>query len=313
MQVKISDSIKYIGVDDKTIDLFESQYLVPNGISYNSYLIVDEKVAIMDTVDKRKTDEWLENLDRELNGRTPDYLVISHLEPDHASNIKVVSEKYPSMKLVGNAKTFSMLPQFFPDFDFADKTVTVKEGDELELGSHKLTFIMAPMVHWPEVTVSYEVQKRFFSLRTASAHSVHLTLRRTIGLARQEDITSISAVSMVFRFRIFSKKPQSLILGKSARFTVLYLTKILVGTSVFTIHGANMSLKPTVCSLHIVRFTATQPRQPKSFVKSSNQKPTKRFRLQTFHVQTLPRILRTHSVSAEWLLSHRAMTAACSR
>ena len=156
MQVKISDSIKYIGVDDKTIDLFESQYLVPNGISYNSYLIVDEKVAIMDTVDKRKTDEWLENLDRELNGRTPDYLVISHLEPDHASNIKVVSEKYPSMKLVGNAKTFSMLPQFFPDFDFADKTVTVKEGDELELGSHKLTFIMAPMVHWPEVMVSYD-------------------------------------------------------------------------------------------------------------------------------------------------------------
>ena len=143
---------------------FESQYLVPNGISYNSYLIVDEKVAIMDTVDKRKTDEWLENLDRELNGRTPDYLVISHLEPDHASNIKVVSEKYPSMKLVGNAKTFSMLPQFFPDFDFADKTVTVKEGDELELGSHKLTFIMAPMVHWPEVMVSYEsAEKVLFS------------------------------------------------------------------------------------------------------------------------------------------------------
>ena len=164
MQVKISDSIKYIGVDDKAIDLFESQYLVPNGISYNSYLIVDEKVAIMDTVDKRKTDEWLENLDRELNGRTPDYLVISHLEPDHASNIKVVSEKYPSMKLVGNAKTFSMLPQFFPDFDFADKTVTVKEGDELELGSHKLTFIMAPMVHWPEVMVSYEsAEKVLFS------------------------------------------------------------------------------------------------------------------------------------------------------
>lgn len=267
MQVKISDSIKYIGVDDKTIDLFESQYLVPNGISYNSYLIIDEKVAIMDTVDKRKTDEWLENLDRELNGRTPDYLVISHLEPDHASNIKVVSEKYPSMKLVGNAKTFSMLPQFFPDFDFADKTVTVKEGDELELGSHKLTFIMAPMVHWPEVMVHMKTQKRFFSLRTASAHSAHLTLRRMIGLARQEDITSISAVSTVFRFRIFSKKPQSLIFGKSVRFTVLYLTRTLVGTSVFTIYGASMSLKPTVCSLRIVRFTATQPRLPKSFVR----------------------------------------------
>ena len=305
MQVKISDSIKYIGVDDKTIDLFESQYLVPNGISYNSYLIVDEKVAIMDTVDKRKTDEWLENLDRELNGRTPDYLVISHLEPDHASNIKVVSEKYPSMKLVGNAKTFSMLPQFFPDFDFADKTVTVKEGDELELGSHKLTFIMAPMVHWPEVMVSYEsAEKVLFSADGFGTFGA---------LDAQEDITSISAVSTVFRFRIFSKKPQSLIFGKSARFTVLFLTKISVGTSVFTIHGASMSLKPTVCSLHIVRFTATQPRQPKSFVKSSNQKPTKRFRLQTFHAQTLLRILRTHSVSAEWLLSHRAMTAVCSR
>ena len=145
MQVKISDSIKYIGVDDKTIDLFESQYLVPNGISYNSYLILDEKVAIMDTVDKRKTDEWLENLDRELNGRTPDYLVISHLEPDHASNIEVVSEKYPSMKLVGNAKTFSMLPQFFPDFEFADKTVTVKEGDELALKIFDFTGTMLGM------------------------------------------------------------------------------------------------------------------------------------------------------------------------
>ena len=267
MQVKISDSIKYIGVDDKTIDLFESQYLVPNGISYNSYLIVDEKVAIMDTVDKRKTDEWLENLDRELNGRTPDYLVISHLEPDHASNIKVVSEKYPSMKLVGNAKTFSMLPQFFPDFDFADKTVTVKEGDELELGSHKLTFIMAPMVHWPEVMVSYEnAEKVLFS---ADGFGTFGTLDA------QEDDWACEARryyfnicgSTVFRFRIFSKKPQSLIFGKSVRFTVLYLTRTLVGTSVFTIYGASMSLKPTVCSLRIVRFTATQPRLPKSFVR----------------------------------------------
>ncbi len=313
MQVKISDSIKYIGVDDKTIDLFESQYLVPNGISYNSYLIVDEKVAIMDTVDKRKTDEWLENLDRELNGRTPDYLVISHLEPDHASNIKVVSEKYPSMKLVGNAKTFSMLPQFFPDFDFADKTVTVKEGDELELGSHKLTFIMAPMVHWPEVMVSYEsAEKVLFSADGFGTFGA---------LDAQEDDWACEARRYYFNIcgkygvqvQNLLKKAQSLIFGKSARFTVLYLTKILVGTSVFTIYGANMSLKPTVCSLHIVRFTATQPKLPKSFVKSSNQKPTKRFRLLTFHAQTLPRILRTHSVSAEWLLSHRAMTAVCSQ
>lgn len=163
MKVTISDSIKYIGVDDKTIDLFESQYIVPNGVSYNSYLILDEKIAVMDTVDKRKTDEWLQNLESELCGKTPDYLVISHLEPDHSSNIKVLLEKYPDIKLVGNAKTFNMLPQFF-DIDLSDKTITVKEGDTLDLGTHKLTFAMAPMVHWPEVMVEYEsTEKILFS------------------------------------------------------------------------------------------------------------------------------------------------------
>lgn len=163
MKVTISDSIKYIGVDDKTIDLFESQYVVPNGVSYNSYLILDEKIAVMDTVDKRKTDEWLKNLETELCGKTPDYLVISHLEPDHSSNIKVLLEKYPNVKLVGNAKTFNMLPQFF-DIDLTDKTITVKEGDTLDLGAHKLTFAMAPMVHWPEVMVEYEsTEKVLFS------------------------------------------------------------------------------------------------------------------------------------------------------
>ena len=163
MEVKISDSIKYIGVDDKDIDLFESQYIVENGIAYNSYLILDEKIAVMDTVDKRKTDEWYNNLKTALNGKTPDYLVISHLEPDHASNIRTLAEKYPEMKLVGNVKTFNMLPQFF-DFDIEGRTVTVKEGDTLDLGSHKLTFFMAPMVHWPEVMVSYEsTEKVLFS------------------------------------------------------------------------------------------------------------------------------------------------------
>lgn len=163
MEVKISDSIKYIGVDDKDIDLFESQYIVENGIAYNSYLILDEKIAVMDTVDKRKTDEWYNNLETALDGKTPDYLVISHLEPDHASNIKTLAEKYPEMKLVGNVKTFNMLPQFF-DFDFEGRTVTVKEGDTLDLGTHKLTFFMAPMVHWPEVMVSYEsAEKVLFS------------------------------------------------------------------------------------------------------------------------------------------------------
>ncbi len=164
MKVQISDAVKYIGVDDKTIDLFESQYIVPNGISYNSYVIMDEKIAVMDTVDKRKTDEWFANLEEALDGRTPDYLIIHHLEPDHASNIKTLADKYPSMKLVGNAKTFSMMPQYFETLDLTDRTLTVKEGDELELGSHTLKFFMAPMVHWPEVMVSYEnTEKILFS------------------------------------------------------------------------------------------------------------------------------------------------------
>lgn len=162
-KIKISDAIKYIGVDDKTIDLFESQYVVPNGISYNSYLILDEKVTVMDTVDARATDEWLSNLEEALDGKAVDYLVISHLEPDHASNIQLLAEKFPGMKLVGNVKTFNMLPQFF-DFDFSDRTVTVKEGDTLSLGKHTLQFFMAPMVHWPEVMVTYEQsEKTLFS------------------------------------------------------------------------------------------------------------------------------------------------------
>lgn len=157
--IKVTDSIKYIGVDDKDLDLFESQYIIPNGIAYNSYVILDEKIAVMDTVDARKTEEWLENLEKALDGRTPDYLVISHMEPDHASNIKLLTEKYPSVTLVGNAKTFVMLPQFF-DIDETVSRLVVKEGDKLSLGSHTLSFIMAPMVHWPEVMVSYEESEK---------------------------------------------------------------------------------------------------------------------------------------------------------
>ena len=159
MNINISDAIKYIGVDDKDIDLFESQYIVPNGISYNSYVILDEKICVLDTVDKRKTDEWVANLENVLDGKTPDYLIINHLEPDHASNIQLLADKYPNMKLVGNAKTFNMLPQFF-DIDLTDRTVTVKEGDSLNLGEHTLSFYMAPMVHWPEVMVTYENKEK---------------------------------------------------------------------------------------------------------------------------------------------------------
>lgn len=154
-----SDSVKYIGADDKELDLFESQYIIPNGVSYNSYVIIDEKIAVMDTIDVRKTDEWFANLERELAGRTPDYLVISHLEPDHAANIKNFTVKYPSAALVGSAKTFAMLPQFF-DIDDSVEKIAVKEGDTLSLGTHELTFIMAPMVHWPEVMVEYEKSEK---------------------------------------------------------------------------------------------------------------------------------------------------------
>lgn len=159
MNRRISDNIKYIGVDDTDIDLFESQYRVPNGVSYNSYVILDEKISIMDTVDDRATEEWLSNLKETLGGRTPDYLIVSHMEPDHAANIQRVAELYPTMQIVGNAKTFPMMAQFF-DLDVSDRQIIVKEGDTLSLGTHQLMFVMAPMVHWPEVMVTYETTEK---------------------------------------------------------------------------------------------------------------------------------------------------------
>ncbi|HEY9574723.1 MAG TPA: FprA family A-type flavoprotein, partial [Lachnospiraceae bacterium] len=153
-------SISYVGVDDTTIDLFEGQYPVPQGISYNSYVIMDEKIAIMDTIDKRTTDEWLENLKSVLKDRSADYLIVSHMEPDHASNIEVLTKLYPQMKVVASAKAFPMIGQFFPNLDLADKTITVKEGDTLCLGQHTLQFFMAPMVHWPEVMMTYEQKEK---------------------------------------------------------------------------------------------------------------------------------------------------------
>ena len=152
----VTETIKYIGVDDTTIDLFESQYIVPNGISYNSYLIEDEKIAIMDTVDLRKGEEWFANLEETLEGRIPDYLVVQHMEPDHAGNIANLLAKYPTIKIVASAKAIQMMPQFFEDTCFEGKTIAVKEGETLNLGAHTLQFFMAPMVHWPEVMVTYD-------------------------------------------------------------------------------------------------------------------------------------------------------------
>ena len=154
--MKITDTIKYVGVNDHQVDLFEGQYKVPNGMSYNSYVILDEKVAVMDTIDERKTDEWFANLENVLNGRTVDYLVISHLEPDHAANIKRAADKFPQAQLVLSAKAKAMLPQFFDIAHLEERCLVVKEGDTLELGTHKLHFVMAPMVHWPEAMVTYD-------------------------------------------------------------------------------------------------------------------------------------------------------------
>ncbi len=151
----ISNDIQYIGVDDTDLDLFEGQYLIPNGISYNSYLILDEQVAIMDTVDFRKCEEWLQNLKNALADRTPDYLIVQHMEPDHAGSIAALLESYPDLTIVASAKAIQMLPQFFEETDFS-KSRVVKEGETLQLGRHTLQFFMAPMVHWPEVMVTYD-------------------------------------------------------------------------------------------------------------------------------------------------------------
>jgi len=159
MNVVISDAVKYIGVDDTTLDLFESQYVIPQGVSYNSYVILDEKVAVKDTVDRRGMEEWEENLMTALDGRKVDYLVIQHMEPDHAGSIGRLMELFPEMTLVGNAKTFVMMSQFF-NIPLEGKTLVMKEGSSLSLGEHTLNFIMAPMIHWPEVMVTYESKEK---------------------------------------------------------------------------------------------------------------------------------------------------------
>ena len=153
--MKISNDIAYIGVNDREIDLFEGQYVVPNGMAYNSYVILDEKIAVFDTVDKNFGTQWLKNLDEALGGKTPDYLIVQHMEPDHSANIVLFAEKYPDAKIVANDKAFVMMSQFF-DFDLGDRKMSVKNGESLSLGKHEFTFVFAPMVHWPEVMMTYD-------------------------------------------------------------------------------------------------------------------------------------------------------------
>ena len=154
--MKVTDEIIYVGVNDHDIDLFEGQYIVPNGMAYNSYVIRDEKIAVMDTVDEAFGEEWLENVKNALDGAKPEYLIIQHMEPDHSANIEKFMEVYPDTKIVGNAKTFTMISNFFRNLDLEGKKVVVKNQEKLELGKHILTFVFAPMVHWPEVMVTYD-------------------------------------------------------------------------------------------------------------------------------------------------------------
>lgn len=195
MKPEISNDILYIGVDDTDIDLFESQYPVPDGVSYNSYVILDEKVVVMDTVDARATDAWLANLKAALNGRMIDYLVISHLEPDHAANIGRLADMYPDMKLIGNQKTFTMLPQFF-HADTTDRQVVVTEGETLSIGKHTLQFFMAPMVHWPEVMVTYEQSEKI--LFSADGFG-------KFGALANDDITDWACEARRYYFNIVGK------------------------------------------------------------------------------------------------------------
>ncbi len=192
----MAESIKYIGASTHDLDLFEGQYSIPNGMAYNSYVIEDEKIAIMDTVDKIVTDKWLENLKKALDGREPEYLVVQHLEPDHSGNINTLLKMYEHLTLVCTAKAKAMLEQF--DIE-AENVMAVKEGDELSLGSHTLKFILAPMVHWPEVMMK---AKKPFSQLTHSENSVHLMLMK-IGAMRQEDIISILSANTAYPYLMF--------------------------------------------------------------------------------------------------------------
>ena len=159
MLTKVTDSIFYIGANDHELDLFEGQYIVPNGMAYNSYVIIDDKIAVMDTIDKSKTSEWLVNLEEVLGGRKPDYLIVQHMEPDHSASIGAFAEKYPDAAVLANPKAFKMIGQFFPGLELKN-TIDAENGGQLALGKHTLNFVFAPMVHWPEVMMTYEESEK---------------------------------------------------------------------------------------------------------------------------------------------------------
>ena len=216
--MKITNDITYIGVNHRVIDLFEGIIVVENGMAYNSYLIKDDKIAVIFTVDAHFTHEWLDNLEKALDGQKPDYLIIQHMEPDHSANIVNFLKTYPNASVVSNTKAFAMMENFF-GADFCEKRIVVSDGETLDLGKHKLTFVFAPMVHWPEVMVTYDSADKVFSPLTVSAGSARLTGKNR-GTMKREDIISVSSASTARRFRRCSKRPPRLTLKRSVLFTV---------------------------------------------------------------------------------------------
>ena len=214
----LNNKVKYIGTDDLDLDLFESQYIVPDGMSYNSYLILDGKTAILDTADARKADEWKANLMEALDGKQPDYLVVHHLEPDHSALILWVLESFPAVKLAASAKAIQMLPQFFPGADLGGRTIAVKEGDVLELGEHSLQFFTAPMVHWPEVLVSFD--KADGALYSADAFGKFGALGKCGFYGRDDDDWSCEARRYYFNIVGKYGSPVQTLLGKVSKLPV---------------------------------------------------------------------------------------------
>lgn len=193
--------IQYIGANDHDLDLFESQYPLKNGVSYNSYVIFDEKIVVMDTIDERMS-EWLDQLTEALDGRKVDYLVISHLEPDHAANIQTLCQMYPHMKLIGNAQTFNMLPNYFDIEGLQDRKIVVKEGELLSIGKNSLQFFMAPMVHWPEVMLTYIPEEKYCS-RLMLSENLERLIMRTTGSMKHVVTTRILSESTEFRSKMY--------------------------------------------------------------------------------------------------------------
>ena len=256
MVEKITGSIFYVGANDHDLDLFEGQYIVPNGMAYNSYVIVDDKIAVFDTIDKSKTGEWLDNLAEVLGERTPDYLIVQHMEPDHSASINAFAEKYPKTAIVGNKKTFTMIEQFFPELDSVEK-VEVKDGETLDLGSHKLTFVFAPMVHWPEVMMTYEsTEKILFSADAFGKFGARDTDEDWACEARRYYFGIVGKYGA--QVQTVLKRRKIFISKRSARCMVRSSKKIWDIISIFTINGPDTDRKQKESASATLPFMETR-------------------------------------------------------